>query len=158
MKHVFIVLSACLFATMLVGCSDDPEATNEEEVITTISVTLTPTTGGGTPIILGWDDANLDAIVDAAEVTVSGGLKINTTYSADIQMANKSASSEIDIDEEILEEAEDHLFCFTVTGAALTIVADDEDHVDNNNLEHRNRNYCSAPSTECENRRLPRIR
>ena len=127
MKHVFIVLSACLFTIMLAGCSDDQEAINEKEVITTISVMLTPKTGGATPIVLGWDDANLDAVVDAAEITMSGGLKINTAYAADIQVANKSASSEIDIDEEILEEAEDHLFCFTVTGVALTIQVDDED-------------------------------
>lgn len=127
MKNSFILLSFGLLAISFAGCSDDPEATNEEEVITTITVTITPKTGGDTPIVLGWDDANLDAIVDDSEITVSGGLKINTAYTADIQMANKSASKEIDIDEEIDEEAEDHLFCFTVTGVALTITADDDD-------------------------------
>ncbi len=126
MKHNFILLSIGLLTTVFAGCSDDPEATNEEEVITTITVTLTPV-GDGTPITLGWDDANLDAIVDDAEITVSGGLKMNTSYTANIQMANKSATPEIDIDEEIDEEAEDHLFCFKVTGIALTITAEDED-------------------------------
>jgi hypothetical protein len=121
----FIALSIGLLATMLAGCSDDPESTNEEEVITTVIVTLTPTTG--TAITLSWDDTNLDAIVDDTEITVSDGLKINTSYTAGIQLLNKSAEPDVDITEEVEEESKDHLFCFTITGAALTIGYDDED-------------------------------
>jgi hypothetical protein len=121
----FIALSVGLMATMFAGCSDDPESTNEEEVITTIVVTLTPATGPA--ITLSWDDTNLDAIVDDTEITVSGGLKINTSYTAGIQLLNKSAEPDVDITEEVEEESKDHLFCFTVTGAALTIGYDDED-------------------------------
>ena len=125
MKRNFIALSIGLLATALSGCSDDPESTNEEEVVTTVTVTLTLETG--TAITLSWDDTNLDAIVDDTEIIISGALKINTEYAAAIQLLNKSADPDIDITEEVDEESKDHLFCFTVTGVAITIGYDDED-------------------------------
>ena len=121
----FIALSLGFLATMFAGCSDDPVSTNEEEVISTIIVTLTPATG--TAITLSWDDTNQDAIVDNTEISVSGGLKINTKYKTVIQLLNKSAEPDVDVTEEIEEESKHHLFCFTVAGAALTIGYDDED-------------------------------
>jgi hypothetical protein len=103
----------------LASCSDDPEATNEEEVVTTVIVTLTPTEGDA--IVMTWDDVNLDAIVDESEITTSDNLLASTSYTADIQLLNKSADPDIDITEEVQEEAEDHIFCFTVTGVNIAI-------------------------------------
>ncbi|KXI85761.1 hypothetical protein ACS46_00250, partial [Bacillus cereus] len=118
-------------ASLFVGCSDDPQATNEEEVITTFLVTLTPavnpTPEVGDTIKLSWDDANLDAIVDASEVITSGSLQLNESYKASIQILNKSVDPEIDISDEVREEDEEHILCFTVTNVSIAITNLDED-------------------------------
>ncbi len=108
-----------MLTVFLSGCSDDPESTNEEEVITTVSVTLTPEVGAA--VNLSWDDTNLDAIVDDSEITVSGSLLINTEYEAVVGLLNKSADPDIDVAEEVAGEAEDHILCFTATGINLTV-------------------------------------
>lgn len=105
--------------SLMASCSDDPEATNEEEVITTVVVTLTPAEGD--PVLLTWDDADLDAVVDESEINVSANLEISKTYTAVIQLLNKSVSPEVDITEEVADEAEDHIFCFTVSGVNIAI-------------------------------------
>lgn len=123
----FFVMSVSLIA----GCSDDPESTNEEEVITTITISLAPMNNPepevGDTIRLSWDDANLDAIVDASEVSTTGPLHVDSAYSASIQILNKSADPDIDITLEIEEEAEEHIFCFTVATVGVSIETQDED-------------------------------
>lgn len=118
-----VVISASLFA----GCSDDPESTNEEEVITTIIVTLASDEEEGHVVTLSWDDLNLDAVVDQSEIVVSGTLLVDTIYQASIQILNKSGNSVLDITEEIREEAEEHIFCYTVTNVGISITNRDED-------------------------------
>lgn len=126
--------SLFLFGTavsLITACSDDPESTNEEELITTVWVTLDPEEEegevAGEVITLGWDDSNLDAIVDPGEVVVSGPLLSDKTYTASIQILNKSVDPQIDITEEINEEAEDHIFCFTVLNVGISITNLNED-------------------------------
>lgn len=117
-------------ALVFTGCSDDPQATNEEEVITTFTVTLirdTKTLEAGDTVTLSWDDSNLDAIVDANEMNTSGSLRINEKYKASIQILNKSVDPPIAISEEVEEEAEEHIFCFTVTNVSISITNPDED-------------------------------
>ncbi|TXH24253.1 MAG: type 1 periplasmic binding fold superfamily protein [Cyclobacteriaceae bacterium] len=119
------VISICLFAS----CSDDPEATNEEEVITTVIVTLQP--AEGETVTLTWDDTNLDAVVDESEIVVSKSLISSTAYGATIQLLNKSADPVTDITEEVKDEDEDHIFCFTVTtvGIAITNLSKDSNEL-----------------------------
>jgi hypothetical protein len=118
-------LLAFLVATMLlVSCSDDPEPVNEEEVITTVTITLTRE--GGMPMVLAWDDVNLNGVVDSNEITQDVTLTTNTSYTAAVTLTNKSVTPAENITEEIEEEAEDHLFCFTST-VDLTLNASDED-------------------------------
>lgn len=115
-----VVLPVLAISTCLVtGCSDDPEATNEEEVITTVIVTLKPT--GGETVTLTWDDTNQDAIVDESEITASDNLVPGISYAATIQLLNKNADPDVDITEEVQDEAEDHIFCFTVTTVGISI-------------------------------------
>lgn len=121
-----LIVSLFIISILFVaGCSDDPQATNEEEVVTTVMITLTPE--AGTVVTLSWDDLNDDAIVDESEIASSGALLANETYGASIQLLNKSVDPEIDITEEVAEEAEEHIFCFTVTGANIAITHTDED-------------------------------
>lgn len=122
---VSMVFAICLFAS----CSDDPEATNEEEVITTVIVTLQPTEGE--TVTLTWDDINLDAVVDESEIVVSDNLVPSTSYAATIKLLNKSGNSEVNITDEVQKEAEDHIFCFTVTtvGIAITNLSKDSNEL-----------------------------
>lgn len=127
LSKCLIFLCTCI-TSLIASCSDDPEPTNEEELITTVTVTLTPPVEDeGNVVTLSWDDANLDAIVDESEIEATGPLMINTTYSAVISLLNKSTDPDIDITEEVEEEAEDHIFCFTVTGVSIAVTNLDED-------------------------------
>lgn len=98
------------------GCDDDSETTNRKELITSVTVTLTPTpTTSGNVVTLTWDDTNLDAIVDEGELAVSEALKRNLAYKAVLKFFNKSTGSEVDLSAEIKKEGAHHFVCFTQT-------------------------------------------
>ncbi|MEJ2584058.1 MAG: type 1 periplasmic binding fold superfamily protein, partial [Robiginitalea sp.] len=105
-----MALSALFFAS----CSNDdaPEPVNEEEVITTMTVTLTPQ-GGGTTVILESRDLDGDG-PNAPVVTVSDNLTASTTYNGTIVLLNETETPAENITEEVEEEAEDHQFFFTI--------------------------------------------
>jgi len=119
-----------LVATLLLfGCGDDPKPTNEEELITTLQVVLTPT-GGGTNVTLEFFDEDGDgAFVPEYSYTPSTGsgaslaavLEANKTYTAAITLLNESENPAENITLEIEEEAADHIFCFTIAGANLSV-------------------------------------
>lgn len=119
-----VLLMLLVTVTTLVSCSADPEPVNEEEVITTVRITLTRE--GGTPTVLEWDDVNFDGVVDAGEIEPVA-LYTNTAYTATIELLNKSVEPVEDITEEIREEAEDHLFCFEANGVNITFSNFDKD-------------------------------
>jgi hypothetical protein len=104
---------------------DDPQPVNEEEVITTLNVVLTPT-GGGVPVTLKFQDPDGDGSV-APIKSVSGPLNANKSYTAVITLQDESRAVVKDITPEVQDEAEDHLFCFVITGSNLTATATDTD-------------------------------
>jgi hypothetical protein len=114
-----------LLATLLlVSCGDDPEPANEEELITTLTVTLTPQ-GGGVTVTMTFRD--LDGPGSGIpEYIYSGGgsaavLAVGTTYDAGITLLNETETPAENVTEEIEEEADEHLFCFNTTLGGLTI-------------------------------------
>lgn len=117
MKNVKF-LAIAIFATVLfVSCSNDddtPEPVNEEEVITTMTVTLAPN-GGGTPIILQTRDLDGDG-PNAPVITVSGNLATGITYNGTIVLLNETESPAENITEEVEEENLDHQFFYTLGG------------------------------------------
>ncbi len=119
MKKKVKFLATAIFATLLfVSCSNDddtPEPVNEEEVITTLTVTLTPN-GGGTPITLQNRDLDGDG-PNAPVITVSGDLTAGVIYNGSIVLLNETESPAEDITEEVKEEAEEHQFFYTIGGA-----------------------------------------
>lgn len=121
------VLFVFLFAVLtFAGCdNEDPKPVNEEEVITTLEVTLVPDVGG-IPVTLKFYDADGEQGNIAPLVTVSGPLKAGSTYSGVIELWNETANPPVNITEEVAEEAGDHLFCFDVSGD-ITIGYADED-------------------------------
>lgn len=103
----------------LASCSnDDNGPVNEEEVITTATVTLTPL-AGGTSIVMTSRDLDGDG-PDAPVITVSGNLSDNTVYNGSITLLNETVSPAEDITEEVEEEALDHQFFFSATNSIGT--------------------------------------
>jgi len=89
MKNYLKLVSITLFTLLFVACSSDddaaPEPVNEEEVITTMIVTL----NGPDQVVLTYQD--LDGYgPDAETLTVSGALSANTTYEGSIRLLNES--------------------------------------------------------------------
>jgi hypothetical protein len=116
----FFLGSFLLATLLLVSCGDDPEPPNEEELITTLTVTLTPT--GGDPITMTFKDLDGEGAGVPQYIYSSGGdaavLSASTTYTAEITLLNESVTPAENITEEVEEEADEHLFCFTVGGGA----------------------------------------
>lgn len=122
-KNIFYVslVSVLLFSS----CSpEDPVIPNEEEVITTLNYTLTPE-GGGTDIVLSFQDLDGDG-GDAPTIT-GGNLAANTTYTGSLVLLNEIENPAEDITEEIKEEDEEHQFFFSSTLTGLSIAYNDED-------------------------------
>ena len=110
-----LLASTLIFAS----CSDDddtPEPVNEEEVITTLTVTLD---SGSDTVVMQYQDLDGDG-PDAATVTVSGSLSANTTYDGSIILLNETESPAENVTEEIEEDDLDHQFFYTV-GSGLDV-------------------------------------
>ena len=105
------------------SCSKDddplPEAVNEEEVITTMEVTLT---SGASVIILKTQDLDGDG-PNAPVVTVSGNLAAGTTYDGVMKFLNELESPAENITEEVEEEDLEHQVFFTV-GSGLDVTTE----------------------------------
>ncbi|MBT1698595.1 hypothetical protein KK083_17010 [Fulvivirgaceae bacterium PWU4] len=130
-SFILFFSSTFLVATLLLvmACGDDPKPVNEEEVITTMTLTLTPV-GGGNSVTLKFYDEDGDGSIQPVK-TVSGPLAAYTTYEGLITLLNETATPAGDITAEVKNEASDHLFCFTTSNVNLTVNAKDKD---SNNL------------------------
>ncbi|HEX8040479.1 MAG TPA: hypothetical protein VF490_15075 [Chryseosolibacter sp.] len=102
---------------------EDPKPVNEEEIITTMQVTLTPA-GGGTPVILKFFDPDGEHGDGIPVVTASGPLAANSAYAGSISLLNETETPAGDISAEVADEANAHLFCFDVTGNVTISYAD----------------------------------
>lgn len=100
LKYYTIALSITLFACN----SDDDKPVNEEEVITTVTTTLTGADGIFTLVSRDLDGDGPNAPV----VTVSGSLSPNTTYAGTVEFLNELESPAEDITVEVEEEGEHH--------------------------------------------------
>lgn len=123
MKRIFF-LTLAIFATLwLTSCSnnDDSVPVNEEELITTITVRLTPD-GGGTTIILQSKDLDGDG-PNTPDITVSDNFAAGTTYNGTIVLLNETVSPAEDITEEVEQEDLEHQFFYTI-GSGLNVSTD----------------------------------
>ena len=110
--YSFILLTGLLFT----ACSDDdtpPAPVDEEEVITTLMVTLTSNTGQ--TITLNSQDLDGDGPNDPT-ISVSAPLSVATTYSGVIELFNETVSPAEPIHEEVAEESAEHQFFYTQGG------------------------------------------
>ncbi|MEY8019581.1 type 1 periplasmic binding fold superfamily protein [Muriicola sp. SD30] len=116
MKNIKFFTLVLLTGFLFTSCSDNdnPIPVNEEEIITTITVTLVPN-GGGDTITLQSRDLDGDG-PDAPVVTVSGNFVANTVYGGAIVILNETESPAENITDEVEAEDEEHQFFYTVSG------------------------------------------
>lgn len=120
MKYLNSTKTFLLSATamLLVSCSNDVDGpVNEEEVITTVTTTLT---GGIQVITLTSRDLDGDGPNPPA-VTASGNLAANTIYSGAVTFLNETQSPVEDITLEVEEEGLDHQVFYQLS-AGLGII------------------------------------
>ena len=120
MQKLSYLLVALLGVSMLflTSCEKDPDPVNEEEVITTLTMTWTPD-GGGTPIVFQFRDVDGEGGMDP--VLTTAPLAANTTYNVSLELLNETEDPAEDITEEVEEEGAEHQFFFAVTqGINLT--------------------------------------
>ena len=131
MKNYFKLVSITLFTLLFVACSSDddaaPEPVNEEEVITTMIVTL----NGPDQVVLTYQDLDADG-PGAETLTVSGPLSANTTYDGSIRLLNELEEEVEEVTEEIEEEDDEHQFFYTI-GTGLDVTTEYEDMDENGN-------------------------
>ena len=107
---------ALVLASTLAACSGDDGVSpgNEQEVITTLSLTMTPS-GGGNPIVAELDDEDGDGgnppTVDP--ITLPAG-----SYTVAVGFQNRLETPAEEITDEVRDEAVDHQVFFT--GTAVT--------------------------------------
>jgi hypothetical protein len=88
-------------------------------------VTLT-SEGGGANVLLKFYDEDGDGSI-APQTSVSGALAAGKTYKGTVTLLNETESPAGDITAEVKAEANDHLFCYVVNAANLTVSYDDAD-------------------------------
>ena len=126
LKYISVVLVSFGLITFS-GCDkDDPKPVNDQEVITTVQITLVPD-GGGSPVTLKFFDADGEQGSTAPVITVSGPLTASTVYSGVIELKNETTNPVGNIAEEVAEEGDDHLFCFEPASNLISVAYADED-------------------------------
>ncbi|MCO4774134.1 MAG: type 1 periplasmic binding fold superfamily protein [Deltaproteobacteria bacterium] len=108
--------------TLLAGCEDptDPGDQNEQELITTVELTLTPD-GGGDDVVARWADPEGDGSPVIDDVLLDAG-----GYTLAVRFLDELSSPVEDISEEVAAEADEHQVFFTgpgVEGPASTAEA-----------------------------------
>lgn len=119
-----------LFSILMLGLlvfisceKDDPEIPNEEELITTVTYTLTPASGGSAVQLVYKD---LDGDGGSAPVITTGILQSGTTYSGTLELLNETETPAGNLTEEIEEEGDEHQFFFSST-TNITVAYNDGD-------------------------------
>jgi len=132
MKTMKNISFYALLSIAMIGCSDDdtaPEVINDEELITTVILTLTQESGD--QVVLTTVDLDGDG-PDEPETTVVGNFAENTQYTGAVQFLNETEDPAEDITEEVIEEADEHQVFYTISeGLNITTTYVDFDSNDN---------------------------
>ncbi len=128
-KTVFLSAFAALFlALFFAACKpDEPVDPNEEELITKVQLTFTDSATGASVSEVVYSDPDGDG-GNAAVRFDSIFLDSGKTYNASIALYDESdGGNVVNITTEVLEEANEHLFCYTPNGADVSIMKTDSD-------------------------------
>lgn len=119
-KRINRILLMCTLVTVFISCSDDdsnPEVINEEEIITTVKLSVTEIGATNTEVYTWTANKKDDITLDA-----------NTMYNVTIEFLDESDPSDVEnITEEVIEESDEHLVFYdtTVNGLSYTNASDD---------------------------------
>jgi len=144
LKNIFLPFFGLI---ILSNCGDDDPITppNEEELITSVNVVFTPTSGTAVTMKYYDEDGGDGA---TAPVVTGGTLAANTAYSVTLEILNESKNPAEDISEEIKEEDEDHQFFFEISsGLNLTHTSYDDQDENGNPLGLENTFTTGAASS-----------
>ena len=97
------------FLALLAGCGDveKPAETNEEEVITTVQLTFSPSDGGDA-VVAAWDDPENDGSPVIDSIVLSDA----ADYSLAVRFLNAFEDPAEDITEEVDAESDQHQVFF----------------------------------------------
>ncbi|HET8858510.1 hypothetical protein [Marivirga sp.] len=107
LKSMLLLVAVLLFSQCDTA---EPEAENEEELITTLEMTFTPVNGGDEVVFSVYDE---DGDGPMAPVYTNGTLAANTAYTASIEVRNDVENENITL--EVIEEANEHQFFFQIS-------------------------------------------
>ncbi len=111
MKRYVIAMAAVGLLLLNGGCDDSSDPENEAEVITTVTLTFTPS-GGGTPVSFAFDDPD----GDGGNAPTIDGIDLQAgDYDLAITFENGLEDPPEDITVEVAEEDEEHQVFFTGT-------------------------------------------
>jgi hypothetical protein len=120
-----LVLILSFSLLLLSGCDDDPVIPNEEELITHVLLRMVPD-GPGDTLLFVW----IDEDGEGGNPPLIGGdtLSASTVYACELLLRNNTVNPAVDISEEVMEEADEHLVFYELSAAALgQITYEDED-------------------------------
>ena len=126
-KNYFVLLFSSLLLIGFSSCDNEPDDDdiNQQEVITTMTLTLTP--ADGVPVVLSF----LDEDGDQEGIITGGTLESNTTYTGTIQLLNETTTPPEDVTEEVRIKDDEHQLFFQSTIDGLSVDYNDAD--DNGN-------------------------
>ncbi|QHT69855.1 type 1 periplasmic binding fold superfamily protein [Rhodocytophaga rosea] len=124
-KHFLLLV---LFSFLVTSCDKDEEnpiEENEEELITTVKLTLTNKSNASETVTATWKDPE----GDGSPIITGLTLKPGTTYDGRIEFLDESNPANVkDITDEIEKEGDAHEIFYTVTGAAMNVNKTDADN------------------------------
>ena len=120
-----VLLTVAAFGLLITSCKKDKEQENDNEVITTVELRLTPA-GGGTMLTYKWED--LDGAGGANPVIDAVTLAANKSYNTQILIYDKTKNPVVVTSDEVKAEAVDHRFYFEpAAGSNITVSGLDND-------------------------------
>lgn len=126
---VFLVSALILGALIMGGCSETspgPDNQVDHDVVTTVTFTLRPTTGGTDSLVYVWED--IDGVGGNGPNRIDTmKLKAGVLYSCSVKLENRSVSPTMDITSEIEEQLDNHQFIYTLPVQYGTVTILDKD-------------------------------
>ena len=115
----FSLLFFTVSAVVLSSCDEKDGEENDEEVITTMQLTLVPQ-GGGTTLTYKFDDP--DGPGGNAPTKDQITLAANKTYNVTVQLLNKTVNPAVDVTLEVASEPQAHRFYYQPSaGSNITV-------------------------------------